>query len=180
MLGDSEISPIFCKPRQVPYAFKSKVDDELTRLQKLGVITPVETSDWGTPFVPILKSDSGIRIFADYKVTLNRHLNDYKHPLPRIEDIFNALQGDCSFTKLDMVAAYNQLELDDESKRLVAWSTHRGVYLVNRLPFGVKPATGIFQYELEKLLLGIPGVVNFLDDIVVTGATQKEHLSNLS
>lgn len=164
----------------MPYAFISEVDDELTRLEQLGVITPVETSNWGTPLVPIVMSDGGIRICADYKVTLNRHLTDYKPFLPRIADIFNVLQGGCSFTKLDMVAAYSQLELDNESKRLVAWSTHGGFYLVNRLPFDVKPATGIFQHELEKLLLGIPGVVNFLDDIVVTGATQKEHLSNLS
>lgn len=78
------------------------------------------------------------------------------------------------------MSAYNQLELDEASKKLVAWSTHRGVYLVNRLPFGVKPATGIFQKEIEKLLQGIPGVVNFVDDIVVTGETRQNRLSNLN
>lgn len=177
---DSDVEPIFMKPRQVPYAFREQVEQELDRLESLGVITPVETSDWGTPLVPVLKADGGIRICADYKVTLNRFLSDNKHPLPRVEDIFNALQGGCSFTKLDLVSAYNQLELDESSKKLAAWSTHRGVYLVNRLPFGVKPATGIFQGELEKLLLGIPGVVNFVDDIVVTGKDEKEHISNLN
>lgn len=177
---DDVVSPKFCKPRPLPSAFKVKVDEELIRMESMGVITPVETNDWGTPLVPILKSDGGIRLCADYKITINRHLKDDKHPIPRVEEIFNALQGGLTFSKLDLMSAYNQLELDENSRKLVAWSTHRGVYLVNRLPFGVKPATGIFQRELEKLLLGISGVVNFLDDIVVTGATHQEHLSNLN
>lgn len=44
----------------------------------------------------------------------------------------------------------------------------------------IKPATRIFQAELGKLLLGIPGVVHFLDDIVVTGISKENHLSNLN
>lgn len=179
VVESENVRPVFFKPRQVPYAFRSKVEDELDRLEQLGVISPVETSAWGTPLVPVLKPDGGIRICADYKVTINKHLADHKHPLPRVEDIFNALQGGCSFTKLDLVSAYNQLELDEPSRKLAAWSTHRGVYLVNRLPFGVKPATAIFQRELEKILIGIPGVVNFLDDIVVTGTSESDHIANL-
>lgn len=179
-VSDSEnVRPVFFKPRQVPYAFRSKVEEVLNRLEELGVISPVESSDWGTPLVPVLKSDGGIRICADYKVTINKHLSDNQQPLPRIEDIFNALQGGCSFTKLDLVSAYNQLELDEPSRKLVAWITHRGVFLVNRLPFGVKPATDIFQRELERVLIGIPGVVNFLDDIVVTMTSESDHISNL-
>lgn len=177
---DDSVSPKFFKPRPIPSAFKTQVDDELNRLERMGVITPVETSDWGTPLVPVLKSDGGIRICADYKVTINQHLTDDKHPIPRVEEIFCALQGGLTFSKLDLMSAYNQLELDEKSRNIVAWSTHRGVYLVNRLPFGVKPATGIFQRELEKLLLGIPGVVNFLDDIVITGTSHQDHLSNLN
>lgn len=177
---NSDAKPVFCKPRQVPHAFKAQVEAELERLERLNVITPVETSEWGTPLVPILKSNGQIRICADYKVTINRYLNENRHPLPRVEEIFNALRGGCSFSKLDLESAYNQIELDESSRHLAAWSTHKGVYLVNRLPFGVKPATGIFQAELEKLLQGIPGVVNFLDDIVVTGISKEAHLSNLS
>lgn len=130
--------------------------------------------------MPILKADGNIRICADYKVTVNRYLVDNKHPLPLVDEIFNALQGGCSFSKLDLESAYNQFELYEASRKLVAWSTHKGVYLVNRLPFGIKPATGIFQADLEKLLLGISGVVNFLDDIVVTGISKEDHLSNLN
>lgn len=171
--------PIFCKPRQIPFAFRDRVDILLDEYIQSDLITKIETSEWGTPLVPVLKSDGGIRICADYKVTINKHLKPNLHPLPRIEDIFNSLQGGVTFTKLDMPNAFNQFELDEESRKLVVWSTQRGVFTVNRLPFGIKPATGIFQSEMEKLLQGIPGVVNFVDDIVVTGPNQEAHLANL-
>lgn len=140
---------------------REKVVEALKEYQRMGILTPVQTADWGTPLVPILKEDGSVRICADYKITINKHLVDNRHPLPIIEDIFNALEGGQTFTILDLDMAYNQLELDDESRKLVAWSTCLGVFLVNRLPPGVKPATGIFQHILHVLLAGIPGVFIF-------------------
>lgn len=172
-------SPIFFQPRKVPFAFRHKVEEELDKLIANGVLTKVDTAEYGTPLVPILKEDGQIRICGDYKVTINKNLKDFNYPLPRIQDIFDKLRGGQTYSKLDLTCAYNQLELDEESKKLVSWSTHKGVFLMNRLPFGVKPASGIFQSTIEKLLLGIPGVVNFIDDIVVTGKDQEEHLANL-
>lgn len=171
--------PVFFSFRTVPYAFRQDIDKQIVRLEQLGVISPVPTNDWGTPLVPIVKPDGSLRICADYKITINKFLDDDKHPLPRVIDILNALEGGVSFTTLDLEMAYNQLELDEESRKLVAWSTHRGVYLVNRLAFGVKTATGIFQREMEVLLQGISGVFVFIDDIVITGRTHEEHLKNL-
>lgn len=151
----------------------------MDKLVANGVLTKVDTAEYGTPLVPILKEDGNISICGDYKVTINKNLKDFNYPLPRIQDIFDKLCGGKTYSKLDLNCAYNQLELDDESKKLVSWSTHKGVFQMNRLPFGVKPASGIFQSTIEKLLLGIPGVVNFIDDIVVTGKDQEEHLANL-
>lgn len=173
-------TPIFHKPRPIPIAYKSAVEDQLLRLEEQGVISRVETSAWGTPLVPVLKPNGTIRICADYKVTLNKYLCDVKYPLPRIEDLFSKLNNGELFTKLDLSQAYNQFELDEFSKMLCAWSTHKGVFKMNRMPFGIKPASSIFQREIEKLLQGIPGVVNFIDDILITGKNYNEHLANLS
>lgn len=74
----------------------------------------------------------------------------------------------------------NQLILDESTQELWAcWSTNKGIYKVNRLPFGVKPAVSIFQKTVEKVLQDVKGACNYLDDIVVTGKTFEEHLSNL-
>ena len=99
--------------------------------------------------------------------------------MPRIEEIFVALQGGEKFTKLDFLNAYNQLVLDDPTSELWAWSTPYGIYKIKRLPYGTKPACSIFQNIIEKVLQGCPGTVNFLDDVVVTGKNKEEHLKNL-
>jgi len=174
-----DASPVFVKPRTVPFAFKVKVEDELNRLEKEGVITLVDNNDWGTPLVPVLKNNGEIGICGDYKTTVNKFLEDVKHLLPKVEDLFVALQGGKTFSKIDFRNAYNQLVLDDETRKLLTWSTHKGIYLVNRLPYGTKPACAVFQKIVEKVLLGLNNTINFLDDVIVTGATVKEHTHNL-
>lgn len=54
-------------------------------------------------------------------------------------------------------------------------STQFGIFRMNRLPFGIKPATGVFQREIEKVLVDIPGVLNYLDDIIIAAADIDEH-----
>ena len=58
-------------------------------------------------------------------------------------------------------------------------NTHKGLYKYKRLPFGVASAPAIFQRLMDTILQGIPGVICYIDDIMVTGATEEEHLKNL-
>ena len=78
-----------------------------------------------------------------------------------------------------MSQAYQQLVLDDDSKEIVTINTHKGLFSYQRLPFGVSSAPGIFQRTMETILAGVPRVLVYLDDILVTGASQEEHMSNL-
>ncbi|XP_043466332.1 uncharacterized protein K02A2.6-like [Leptopilina heterotoma] len=175
-----DIKPIFIKPKPVAYAFRDNVDKIIDKLESDGMLTKVNNGKFGTPLVLIIKSDGSIRLCANYKITINKYLVDVNYPLPRIEDLFTALQGGEEFTKLDFLNAFNQLELDEETSDLLTWSTCKGIYRVNRLPFGTKPASAIFQRIIEKVLQGLPGVVCFIDDVVVTGKTRQEHLANLN
>ncbi|XP_062703875.1 uncharacterized protein K02A2.6-like [Aedes albopictus] len=172
----------FCKPRKVPFAFKEKVEAELDQLEESGIISkaPSSEAEWGTPLVPVLKKDSSIRLCADYWITVNPFLVDNRHPFPVIDEIFAALQGVKYFSKLDLKNAYYQQEVDADTRHLLTWSTHRGVYLMNRLPFGTKTACAIFQATLEKVLQGCRGTVSYLDDVMVSGRTVEEHLENLN
>lgn len=174
------VQPIFVKPRKVPFAYKEHLEIELNRLEQLGIIRKTDTVSWGTPLVTVLKKNNSIRVCADYSVTINKFLKERNYPLPRIEEIFQALQGGKIFTKLDLSHAYYQLEVDDDTSKLLAWSTHKGVYTVHRLPFGCKPNSAIFQSIIDKTLSGCQGTVAFMDDVVVTGRSDKEHMQNLT
>ena len=61
-------TPQYFKPRPVPYALRDKVAAELSRLEKEGVLKKLETSDWATPIVPVLKPDGTVRICGDFKL----------------------------------------------------------------------------------------------------------------
>lgn len=168
----------FFKARPVPLALKHKVEGELQRLSDLGILERVEHSEFATPIVPVLRSDGGIRICGDFSVTLNKALFMDNYPLPRIEDLFAKLHGGLQFSKLDLSRAYNQLELDD-SKYLTCINTHKGLFIYNRLVFGLSNAPSIFQRTMEQLLGNIEGTCIFLDDILITGSTKEEHLNRL-
>ena len=129
---DSSKPPRFFKPRPVPYALRRRVKQELERLQRDGIIEPVQFSEWAAPVVPVMKQDGRIRICGDYKLTVNSVSDIESYPLPRIEDLLSSLAGARVFTKLDLAHAYLQLALDEESKKLVAVSTHQGLFRYNR------------------------------------------------
>ena len=176
---DPTAQPKFYKARPVPYALRGKVEAELERLQRQGVIEPVPFADWAAPIVPVVKSDGTIRICGDYKLTVNRVAKTDAYPLPRIEDIFASLSKGKLFTKLDLAHAYQQVPMAAESKKYTTVNTTKGLFQYNRLPFGVASAPAIFQRTMETVLQGIPNVCVYLDDILVTGATDEEHLQTL-
>lgn len=175
-----ETQPHFYKPRPVAYAIKHKVEEELDRLQKTGIITPVQFSDWAAPIVPVLKADGSIRICGDYSVTANRVSKLDSYPLPRVDDLFAAMSGGKYFTKLDLSHAYQQLLLDDESRKYTTINTTKGLFEYTRLPFGISSAPAIFQRAMDSLLQDLPGVVVYLDDVLVSGTSKQNHLSNLA
>ena len=109
------------------------VEQQLDKLEKDGVIEPVQHSEWAAPIVPVLKSDKSVRICGDFKQTVNQASRLDKYPIPRIEDLFAKLAGGQRFTKLDMSQAYQQLELDEDSKQYSGPSFKSRILLL--LPF---------------------------------------------
>ena len=160
-----------------------KVEAELERLENEGIIKPVHFADWAAPIVPVLKSDKSdkksVRICGDFKLTVNKASQLDKNAIPRIEDLFAKMAGGQKYTKLDLYQAYQQVELEEESRKYVVINTHQGLFEYTRLPFGVSSAPGIFQRVMESLLRGIINVVVYLDDILITGPDDETHLATL-
>ena len=159
---------------------QEKVESELDQLLAKSIIEPVKFADWAAPIVPVMKSDKeSVRICGDYKLTVNVASKLKQYSIPRVEDLFATVAGGEFFTKWDMSHAYEQIELDNASKQYIVINTHEGLFCYNRLPFGVSSAPAIFQRVMDSLLQGIPGVGVYLDDILVSGKTEKAHLEVL-
>lgn len=120
-----------------------------------------------------------IRVCSDYSVTVNQHLKEHRHPLPLPEDLIRKLGGGYGFTKIDLADAYNQIKLCPRSQKKLALSTHKGVLLQKRLPFGIKSAPGYFQQIMDQLTQDLPGVAVYLDDLLVSGKDAEDHVKNL-
>ena len=155
------------------------MEAELERLEKEGIISPVQFSPWAAPTVPVVKQNCNVRICGDFKVTINQVSQVDPYPLPRVEELFTSLSGGKLFTKLDMAQAYLQVELEEESKKFVTVNTHKGLFQYNHFPFGVSSAPAMFQCYMENLLQGCEGVAVYIDDLLVTGPTTEEHLNML-
>ena len=171
--------PKYCKVRKLPFALKPVVGAELDRLEKEQVLEKVTHSDWATPLVVVRKPGGKVRLCGDFKVTLNPALKTDVYPFPLPEELFQKLNGGHKFSKLDLAEAYLQIPLDEKSNELTVINTHQGLYKFKRLPFGLSCAPAVFQKLIEQLVGDIPGVACYLDDIVVTGRSEQDHLNNL-
>ena len=95
-----DAKPHYCRARQVPHSLRAKVESEIERLITIGVLQPVQFSDWAAPVVPVLKHDGSVRFCGDYKLTINQEALLDTYPLPRIEDLFASLAGGTVFSTL--------------------------------------------------------------------------------
>ena len=173
--------PIMLKARTLPYALRDMVEQELNSMVEANILSKVEDSPWGTPLVPV-KKDGGmsVRICGDYKSTLNKCVSTKQYPLPTIEECFNAVQGGKRFSKIDIKKAYNNLLIREEDRVLTTLNTHKGLYQWNRLPYGISSASAIFQSVMDDTLTKIPMTCCRIDDILVSGRNDEEHLINLN
>lgn len=173
-----EAKPKFCKPRVVPSAVQEPIEKELRRLVENKVLRKLDYSEWAAPIVPVKKPSGDYRICGDYSVTVNKYLKIPEHPMPNIEELLAKLNGGEKFSKLDLSQAYQQVQLSPESQSYVAINTHMGLYTYTRVPYGISAAPSLFQSVMDRVLQGIKCGC-YLDDIVVTGKDDQEHLENL-
>ena len=166
-------------PRNIPLPLRDKVQSELQRMQSLGVISPVqEPTPWCAAMVVVPKDSGAVQICVDLK-PLNESALREVHPMPKVDTTLAQLSGAKLFSKLDANSGFWQIPLAEESKLLTTFITPFGRFCFNKLPFGISSAPEIFQRQMNEVLLGLPGVLCHIDDILVYGQDAAEHESRL-
>ncbi|XP_063077523.1 uncharacterized protein K02A2.6-like [Engraulis encrasicolus] len=162
-------------PRRVPLPLHDKVKEELQRMEKMGVIVPIEEpTDWCAGMVVAPKPNGKIRICSDM-TRLNEYICRERHILPAVDETLAKLAGATVFSKLDATAGFWQVPLHPQSVPLTTFITPFGRYCYKRLPFGISSAPEHFQKRLTQMLTGLEGTVCHADDILVFGSTREQH-----
>ena len=166
-------------PRNVPIPLRKKVEEELSRMESLGVISPANKSTpWCAGMVVVPKKSGSVRICVDFR-KLNESVLRETHPLPKVDNTLAQLTGATVFSKLDANSGFWQIPLDESSRELTTFLTPFGRYHFNRMPFGIASAPEHFQRQMETILAGQEGVLCHMDDVLVFGRTQEEHDTRL-
>lgn len=172
----TDVAPVAQRMYRVPYALRNQVSLKLDELEKNDIIEKVEgPSSWVSPMIVIPKPKSkDIRLVVDMRQANLAIIRD-RQPIPTLEEVLYKMNGGAVFSKLDLNMAFHQIELDEESRDITTFVTHKGMYRYKRLSFGVSAAPEKYQHILSQVLDGIEGVQNLHDDICVFGRDEDDH-----
>ena len=143
----------------------------------MGVIEEVkgQPTEWLSETVLIPKAGTKeIRMCTDMKAA-NTAISREKYEMPNMESIIHKAHGMKSFSKIDLKAAFEQIELDPDCRYISRFRTHLGIFQHTRLFFGVNSAPEIFHNIIRSLLAGIDNVINATDDILIMGKDDVEN-----
>ena len=179
---DESVPPVAQTYRRVPFHLRKQLDSWLEDYVEKDIIEPVQddSTEWvsGLVVAPKPKHPSEVRVCGDYRL-VNTAVKRMRHPIPNVEELLENMAGAVKFSKVDLKAGYHQILLEEKSRKVTTFTTHRGLYRYKRLPFGINSASEVFQSAIEDALRGIPGVRNIADDIIIWGSTQQEHDNRL-
>ncbi|GJR88741.1 putative reverse transcriptase domain-containing protein [Tanacetum coccineum] len=164
--------------RLTPYEMK-ELSKQLQELSEKGFIRP-SSSPWGAPVLFVKKKDGSFQICIDYR-ELNKLTIKNVYPLPRIDDLFDQLQGSSVYSKIDLWSGYHQLRIREEDIPITAFRTRYGHYEFQVMPFGLTNAPAVFvdlmnrvcKPYLDKFL------IVFIDDILIYSRNKEEHGEHL-
>ncbi|GKD42176.1 putative reverse transcriptase domain-containing protein [Tanacetum coccineum] len=174
-----EVAPVACAPYRLAPAEMKELAEQLKELSDKGFIRP-SSSPWGAPILFVKKKDGSFRMCIDYR-ELNKLTVKNRYPLPRIDDLFDQLQGSSIYLKIDLRSGYYPLRVREEDIPKTAFRTRYGHYEFQVMPFGLTNASAVFmdlmncvcKPSLDKF------VIVFIDDILIYSRNKKEHEEHL-
>ena len=125
------------------------------------------------------KGSENVCICGDFSVTYNAYANVEMYPMPEIEDMHSALRGALCLVCWILNKHITRYPLPRGHKE-ISPLTHIGLFTFKRLPNGIHSGTPIFQRIMCNLLSDVPKAVSRLDDILVAGIDEEDHIYTLS
>ncbi|KAK1630543.1 hypothetical protein QYE76_004858 [Lolium multiflorum] len=167
---------------QPPYKMGPKelveLKAQIDELEQKGFIQE-SVSPWGTPVIFVDKRDGGKRMCGDYR-NLNNVTIKNKYPLPRIQDLFDQVQGAGVFS-IDLRSGYHQIKIKKEDVPKTAFVSRYGHHEYLVVPFGLTNAPAIFMNLMNKIFMKYLDkfVIVFIDDILIYSKDKEEHAKHL-
>ena len=151
----------------------------MEELLNKGFIRP-STSPWGAPFLFVKKKDGSLRLCKDYR-QMNRATIRNQYSLPRIDELFDQLQGSRVYSKIDLRSGYHQLKVRENDVSKTAFRKRYGHYEFLVMPFGLTNAPAAFMDLMNRVFSPYLDkfVIVFIDDILVYSGSPEEHAEHL-
>ncbi|GJY08736.1 putative reverse transcriptase domain-containing protein [Tanacetum coccineum] len=149
--------------------------EQLKELSDKDFIRP-SSSPWGAPVLFFKKKDGSFRMCIDYR-ELNKLTVKNRYPLPRIDDLFDQLQGSSVYSKIDLSLGYHQLRVREEDIPKTAFRTRYGHYEFQVMPFGLTNAPAVFMDLMNRVCKPYLDkfVIVFIDDILIYSKNYTTH-----
>ncbi|GJT04652.1 putative reverse transcriptase domain-containing protein [Tanacetum coccineum] len=158
---------------------RQELSDQLKELSEKGFICP-SSSPWGAPVLFVKKKDKTFCMCIDYR-DLNKLTVKNRYPLPRINDLFDQLQGSCMYLKINLRSGYHQPHIREEDIPITTFQTWYGHYEFQVMPFGLTNAHAVFMDLMNRVCKSYLDkfVIMFIDDILIYSKSKEEHAEHL-
>ncbi|GJS22119.1 putative reverse transcriptase domain-containing protein [Tanacetum coccineum] len=173
------VAPVARAPYRLAPSEMKELSEQLQELSDKGFIRP-SSSPWGAPVLFVKKKDGSFRMCIDYR-ELNKLTVKNRYPLPRIDDLFDQLQGSSVYSKIDLRSGYHQLRVREQDIPKTAFRTRYGHYEFQVMPFGLTNAPAVFMDLMNRVCKPYLDkfVIVFIDDILIYSKNEKEHEEHL-
>ncbi|GJY42181.1 putative reverse transcriptase domain-containing protein [Tanacetum coccineum] len=172
-------APVARAPYRLAPSEMKELSEQLKELSDKGFIRP-SSSPWGAPVLFVKKKDGSFRMCIDYR-ELNKLTVKNRYPLPRIDDLFDQLQGSSVYSKIDLRSGYHQLRVREEDISKTAFRTRYGHYEFQVMPFGLTNAPAVFMDLMNRVCKPYLDkfVIVFIDDILIYSKNKKSARGHL-